>query len=145
MKDKKERTKFDIDRYRQIVADGKGTVHRADVYAAMSPSIKRWVSDNLDYAVKAWFDHVEETVLKATHTLGQEEFGFLNKDTIIALGNSQRIRLGNCTRRLCIQRRQLLVKNKENQVLAADREIAALNIVIDQLKGNQTVDDLLPE
>ncbi len=144
MKSKKERAQFDTDRYKQIVTDAKGPVHRADIYEKMAPSIKRWIVDNIDYSVEAWFERVEQTVLRAMHALDQTEFGFaLKKDAIIALGDSQRVRVGQCDQELCRMRCRLITDNRDRQVIAADREIAAWQSAIEQLAPGQTLDDVL--
>ncbi len=144
MKSKKERAQFDTDRYKQIVNDANGPIHRADIYEKMAPSIKRWIVDNIDYSVEAWFERVEQTVLRAMHALDQTEFGFvLQKDAIIALGDSQRVRVGQCDHTLCEIRCRLLTENRDRQVIAADREIAAWQAVMSQLKPGQTLDEVL--
>ncbi len=144
MKSKKERAQFDADRYKQIITEADGTIHRADIYDKMAPSIKRWIVDNIDYSVQAWFERVEQGVLHTSTPVNQREFGFvLNKDAIIALGDSQRVRVGKCDRQLCEIRRGLISNNRDRQVIAADREIAAWDAAINQLKPGQTLDDVL--
>jgi len=142
---KKQRLQSDCERYESIVNGSTTTVLREDIYETMATSIKRWIVDNIEYAARAWFERVEQTVLRANHSLNQREFGFaINPDAIVALGDSQRIRLGYCTRDLCILRKKIIDDNRTHTIVAADKEIAALDDIISQLKDGQTIDDLMP-
>lgn len=144
MKNKKQQLQSDCEKYETIIRSAESSVHREDIYEKMAPSIKRWIVDNVDYAARAWFERIEQTVLKQQDNLNQSEFHFaLNPDAIVALGDSQRIRLGCCDADLCIVRRNLISENRDRQMAAAEREIAALDDAISQLKDGQTVDDIL--
>ena len=144
MKSKKERLQSDCERYENIINNSTTSVHREVIYEQMSTSIKRWIVDHIDYAARAWFERVEQTVLRAQHNFNQGEFNFvLNPDAIVPLGDSHRVRLGHCDRTLCLQRVKIISENRDRQVTAADREIAALNNMIDRLKDGQTIDDLM--
>lgn len=145
MKSKKERLQRDCERYESIIREAKTSVHREDVYEKMCASIKRWIAENIDYAARAWFERIEQSVLRAQHNLNQKEFHFVvNPEAIVPLGDSHRVRLGHCDRELCEQRMKVVSENRDRQIIAADKEIAALSEVISRLQDGQTIDDLFP-